>query len=204
MTVETAPGRFGVRAARAEDLPALAATLAAAFEDYAWTRWTVDGRDHARRLRELYRVYLQVALRFGEVWMADDASGAAAWTWSDTQAAQAEYLHAEGLDAAIGRLVGDRAEAGAAVDALMAPHRTDGPHWRLEAVGVVPAAQGRGLGRRLVEPVLGRCDVERQQAALETSSVANVRLYRRLGFDVHYELEVPEGPHVWLMRRVPR
>jgi GNAT superfamily N-acetyltransferase len=204
VTSEVALGRSGVRPARVEDLPALAATLAAAFDGYAWTRWTVDARDHARRLRELYAIYLQLALRFGEVWMAEDASGAAAWTWSDTQAAQADHLHAEGLDADIGRLLGDRAEAGAAAEELIAPHRSGEPHWRLEAVGVIPAAQGRGLGRRLVEPVLGRCDAERRLAALETSSADNVRRYRRLGFDVHHELEVPGGPHLWLMRRTPR
>jgi GNAT superfamily N-acetyltransferase len=145
-----------------------------------------------------------VALALGEVWMAEDASGAAAWTWSGAQAAQADLLHGEGLDADIGRLLGDRAAAGAAAEELLAPHWTDAPHWRLEAVGVLPAAQGRGLGRRLVEPVLGRCDAERRLAALETSSADNVRLYRRLGFDVHHELEVPAGPHVWLMRRAPR
>jgi ribosomal protein S18 acetylase RimI-like enzyme len=204
VTPQAASGGPGVRAAGADDLPALAASLAAAFDGYAWTRWTVDGRDHARRLRELYAIYLGVALRFGEVWMAEDASGAAAWTRSDTRSAQAEHLHAEGLDAEIGRLMGDRAEAGAAAEGLVAPHRAAGPHWRLEAVGVLPAAQGRGIGRRLVEPVLARCDADRRLAALETSSAENVRLYRRLAFEVHHEVEVPAGPHVWLMRRTPR
>ncbi len=40
-------------------------------------------------------------------------------------------------------------------------------------------------------------------AALETSSPDNVRLYERLGFAVTGEVQVPAGPHVWLMRRWP-
>jgi GNAT superfamily N-acetyltransferase len=153
--------------------------------------------------RELYAIYLQLALRFGEVWMAEDASGAAAWTRSDTQAAQATTCTRKGstpTSAGCSATV----RGGAAAEELIAPHRSGEPHWRLEAVGVVPAAQGRGIGRKLVEPVLGRCDALRRPAALETSSADNVRLYRRLGFEVHHEVQVPSGPHVWLMRRAPR
>jgi ribosomal protein S18 acetylase RimI-like enzyme len=58
------------------------------------------------------------------------------------------------------------------------------PYWYLEAVGVEPAAQGMGIGTRLIEPVLGRADEAAQLCYLETMTERNVAWYRRLGFEV--------------------
>ena len=195
------PAATNIREATAGDLSALADTLATAFEHYPWTRWVVDHEDHHRRLCELYGIYLRIAVRFGRVWMADDASGAAAWTWSGENAAQAEYLQSGGLDTLIGRLSGERAEQAATAEAVLAPHSLREPHWNLAAVGVLPAQQGKGLGTRLLTPMLDLCDTGGHIAALETSSPANVRLYQRLDFEIRRELEVPDGPHIWLMQR---
>ena len=198
------PTATNIREATAGDLPALADTLATAFQHYPWTRWVVDHDDHHRRLRELYGIYLRIGVRFGRVWMADDASGAAAWTWSGDNATQAEYMQRAGLDTLVGRLSGERAERAATAEAVLAPHSLGQPHWYLAAVGVLPAHQGKGLGTRLLQPMLDLCDARGHIAALETSSPANVRLYQRLDFEIRRELEVPDGPHIWLMQRPPR
>jgi ribosomal protein S18 acetylase RimI-like enzyme len=192
-----------VRPATGEEVPALAATLAAAFAAYPWTRWVVAAEDHERRLRDLYAIYLRVALRFGAVWAAAGARGASAWTWSGAEAAQAAFLTAEGLDVAAGELAGDRATAAAEADRRLAAHALDEPHWVLQAVGVDPAHQGRGLGTRLVAPMLERCDAEGAAAVLDTSAERNVAFYARLGFAVHAEVALPGGPRVWRMRRPP-
>jgi ribosomal protein S18 acetylase RimI-like enzyme len=59
------------------------------------------------------------------------------------------------------------------------PH---GSHGYLVMVGVRPAAQGRGFGRRLVEDAIARTDPHATGLALDTENEANVRLYRRWGF----------------------
>ena len=192
-----------VRPAAPGDVGALAETAASAFADYPWTRWIVDADDHAERLRGLYAIHLDVALRFGEVWMADDASGVAAWTWSPAEQRQAAYLAEAGLLARLAALAGARAQNVERADALLSPHVPAEPHWCLAAVAVRPDAQRRGLATRLLAPVLARCDTEGHSARLETSSPDNVRLYERLGFRTHAEVDVPEGPHVWLMLRQP-
>ncbi len=193
-----------VREATEDDLPRLAETLAGAFADYAWTGWIVDPSDHPRRLRELYSIYLGVALRFGRVWTTADASAGAAWTWTGHGAAIGAYMERAGLDVRVAELAGDRAGAAAQADAALEPLRPAEAHWRLEAVGVVPAHQGQGLGTRVLTPGLEVCDAGGATAALETSARGNVRLYERLGFRVQAELQIPDGPHVWHMRRAPR
>ncbi len=192
-----------MRRAAAEDLPALADTLAEAFADYPWTRWTVDGDRHAERLRGLYGVYLDVALRFGQVWTTGDCAGVAAWTWSPSDDAQAAYLREEGLDERVAELTGTRGGNAARAEGLLSQYALDEPHWNLQAVGVRPEARGRGLATTLLGSVLRQCDEEGHAAALETSSPDNVRLYLRLGFVTRAEVAIPDGPRVWLMSRHP-
>ena len=81
-----------------------------------------------------------------------------------------------------------------------------GEHWYLVALGVRPEAQGAGIGRRLLTPVLDRADEERVACHLETSDRSNVGFYERLGFTiVDDDLKlVKGGPSHVSMRREPR
>lgn len=82
-------------------------------------------------------------------------------------------------------------------------HPSD-PHWYLEVMGVTPAAQGRGLGGRMLEPVLEIADREGSDCYLETANADNVGFYKRHGFDVENDALplVPRGPtHVAMRRR---
>jgi GNAT superfamily N-acetyltransferase len=80
------------------------------------------------------------------------------------------------------------------------------PYWYLEAVGVEPAAQGRGIGTRLLEPVLARADEAGQLCYLETMTERNFAWYRTLGFEVRSAgvSFTPGGPPNWTMVRHPR
>lgn len=78
-------------------------------------------------------------------------------------------------------------------------------HWYLEVLGVRPIAQRRGLGARLMEPVLERVDREQRTCYLETADRANVAYYERFGFRVEREELplVPDGPPHVAMYRPP-
>jgi predicted N-acetyltransferase YhbS len=58
--------------------------------------------------------------------------------------------------------------------------------------------QRRGLGSRLVRPILERADRDGVACHLETADPANVPYYRRFGFEVvEPSLEViPDGPNL--------
>lgn len=77
------------------------------------------------------------------------------------------------------------------------------PVWYLGVLGVDPAWQGRGLGSRLMQPILERADAEGLAVTLETGQPRNLPLYRRHGFEVTAELPpVASGaPVVWTMKR---
>ena len=69
-------------------------------------------------------------------------------------------------------------------------------------LGVEPDRQGQGIGSALIQPVLGRADAEGLPCYLETTKERNVTFYRRHGFDVVAEGDLPDlGPPFWTMRR---
>lgn len=96
-------------------------------------------------------------------------------------------------------------ECWAAYDETMKVPADAGPHWYLGVIATAPAHQGTGLGRAVTAPVLAGADGAGLPAYLETTTAGNVTVYRRLGFEVVREEDVPGGgPHGFVMRREPR
>lgn len=85
-------------------------------------------------------------------------------------------------------------------------HKRDMPpeHWYLMILGVEPDRQGHGVGGSLIEPILARADASELPCYLETMKERNVTFYRKHGFDVVVEDDLPKGgPHFWTMKREP-
>jgi GNAT superfamily N-acetyltransferase len=183
--------RLGVRDPRTRGA---AATLAAAMAGSPWIQWALA--DEPRDLPSLYEVYLELALRCGEVWATPGAEAVACWTHSERDSDAAEFLS--------GSTAPPPTEREQYAASLLAEHAHQGPHWRLAAVAVHPELQGRGLGTSVLQPRLTACDAEEVLATLETSDADNVRFYTRLGFAVTAEIEIPDGPRTWLMQREPQ
>ena len=76
--------------------------------------------------------------------------------------------------------------------------------WYLSIIGIAPQAQGRGLGRKLLEPMLAEADAATASCYLETFSMRNVTFYTRLGFGVVGRPHEPTtGAHYAIMLRRP-
>tara|TARA_B100000378_G_scaffold196918_1_gene160523 strand:- start:454 stop:951 length:498 start_codon:yes stop_codon:yes gene_type:complete len=76
--------------------------------------------------------------------------------------------------------------------------------WYLSIIGIAPQAQGRGLGRKLLEPMLAEADAATASCYLETFSMRNVTFYTRLGFGVVGRPHEPTtGTHYAIMLRRP-
>jgi len=76
------------------------------------------------------------------------------------------------------------------------------PHWYLFFTGVEPAMQGRGIGSRLLAPVLELADRSHTLCYLETPFRQTHEFYRRLGFSIATEGHPFAGaPTLWTMIR---
>lgn len=192
-----------VREATLADVDAAVATLQAAFANYPFTRHTIAADGYTDRLARSQRLFVErIGLPHGRVWVSDQRDAVSVWT-TPASADVIGDVFAE-LAAELGEIAGDRAGVAAAVEQALTLHRPSTPAWFLGTVGVRPEHQGLGLGKAVIEPGLRAADRQRQPAYLETSLVANVELYRTLGFHVTAEIELPEhGPITWAMYREP-
>jgi GNAT superfamily N-acetyltransferase len=86
----------------------------------------------------------------------------------------------------------------------MGQHHPQTPHWYLPLVGVEPMQQSRGLGARLLWPVLERCDHERLPAYLESTNPRNVPFYESLGFSPVGMIQSGTSPQIVPMLREPQ
>ena len=193
-----------VRPVTAEDIPAVAAALARAFDDDPISTWLFPSpRRRATGLPRFFAIQLKAMfVPDGHSWTTPEIAGAALWTAPDKgRPSLREILTLAPVLPPLGRRV---LTALRMIGALEREHPRS-PHWYLAVLGTDPPHQRRGVGSALLEPVLARCDEEGLPAYLESSKEANVPFYRRHGFEVTKEMTLPAGgPPVWLMWREPR
>lgn len=179
-----------IRPATSADIQAAAQTLAAAFDTYPWTRWSIPEDGYAARLERLQAVYLEHAIAHGIVLVSDDLAGVAAMLPPRSPEPAAE------LQAEVADLMGDR--LGVVFGAEL-PERQE-ESWDFATVGVRPDGAGSGLGSLLIAESLARAAASAfPRVSLETSSERNVRLYERHGFAVSHRTEIADGPVVFTM-----
>ena len=201
----TASAAGAVRKASEEDLPQLADALGRAFEDDpGFSHLLPDPRERAERLRLFFETELRTfAIAHGLAWTTDELIGGAIWLPPDAWRVPVATTLRE--VAPMIRVFGRRLPL-----ALRSRLRMEGrhprkpPHTYLAVMGVAPEWQGKGLGSILMRPGLESIDARRGPAYLEASTPRSRELYRRHGFEVTGEFNLPSGgPPVWQMWREP-
>jgi GNAT superfamily N-acetyltransferase len=187
------------------------ALVAALIGDPFYQAITVDcGVDAERRfsvLSSYFEYSLQEADRTGRCTVYEDPTlGAAAWLLPrapalDLAETSAKAAHLSGLLGPKGRdnyrriieFMSRRSELLVSPDA-----------WYLTIVGVHPAAQGRGIGARLLRPTLAEASKAGAYAFLETFSPRSLVFYEHVGFvPVAEFIEPTTAAQYVLMRRTP-
>ncbi|HEU5099576.1 MAG TPA: GNAT family N-acetyltransferase [Roseiflexaceae bacterium] len=167
-------------------------------------------RDETRRERALAWFFgsfvVRLGLRYGEVYTTPAGAGGAVWMRPGAHTSLWATLRA-GLLAMLLHFGPSGAFRSAAFGAYVEQIRkTVAPplHWYLVDLGVDPAAQGRGLGGALLQPVLARADADAMPCYLETFRERTVTFYKRFGFTVVHTDTIPKGgPPFWCMAITP-
>lgn len=191
------------RSATIDDLDGVVAALTASFHDDPMMVWAYpDPTIRPRRLDALWRFLAGlIYLPGGASTTLPDHTAAALWRAPGDDRADAVWEeHGERFAVEI---EGDLERLGA-LAAQFDEYRPDVDHWYLLAIGVEPAAQGRGLGGRLLAHTLEEIDQHGGMAHLEATSRRSRVLYERFGFEVVSELSVDDSPPVWPMWRPAR
>jgi GNAT superfamily N-acetyltransferase len=194
-----------VRRAQIGDVAASAAMLARAFLDDPVASWAWRAeRPRLRALERFNALRMRQLLVHEEVWIDAERRCAALWAppghWRTTLLEDAAHLRAF----AHPRLMARAPLVVYGWLGLARHHPPSPPHYYLAVLGTDPPSQGRGLGSRVLEPVLEQCDRDGVAAFLESSKESNIAFYSRHGFRVAEEVRLPSGPPMWAMWRDPR
>ena len=177
------------------------AVLGRAFLEDPVFGWLVRGNDREARLIRMFSTFARA--RSAHLLAVPEGSAAAIWRppgeWRGGLRELVTTAPALAVEVRGGVVRGLRLERS------LEKHHPREPHWYLEALGALPEARGTGVGGRVVQPVLDRCDSERVPAYLESSNPRNWSFYERLGFVRGTPLPVPPGcPLLMPMWREPR
>jgi ribosomal protein S18 acetylase RimI-like enzyme len=192
------------RRAKPEDAAALSRLFAAAFLADPVMDWIArPGPKRAAGLERFFYWLLQVrAIPFGEVWMADDASTAAAWLPPGVSASPGGLMQQLKLMPMFLRLCGfPRLARGSAIGEAMDDNHPRERHYYLAFIATAPRLQGMGLGGAMMEANLKRVDAAQEPAYLENSNPKNTRLYERCGFKTRKSISPPGAPPLLAMWR---
>ena len=189
---------------------AVAALVRAFQDDPLYIYICPEAARRAEALRALLEAVVRFTLVYGEAWTTPEVAGAACWLPPGKTAVNLWQMPRTAFALPLAMLrFGPRA-AGRAMDVFgnanqVHARAVPGPHWYLWALGVEPAAQGRGIGSSLLQPVLTRADAEALPCYLETETERNAAYYQRRGFEVIEAKRVSgSGPTLWMMVRRPR
>lgn len=191
---------MSVRRAAPGDRDALAATLAAAFAADPVFGWLLppSTRDRDQRLLALFRGLTQSYLGKGHGYFSADGGAVALWAPPDKWQTPIRDLVLQ-AGPMLAALRGRTVHGLRSLTAVEGKHPKEPAHWYLGFLGTAPERQGQGLGAALLREVLDGLDAP---AYLESSNPRNLSLYRRHGFEVVEEMQMPWGcPPVWRMWR---
>ena len=189
-------------------LPHAAELLATAFQnDPTYILVQPDEIKRLRMLAWLFERLLRYSLSYGQAYTTPALEGIACWLPPGRTNLSVLGLLRSGLATAplvVGLAAYLRFDRYMSYADKLHEHYAPPSHWYLWVIGVEPAHQGRGIGSRLLQPVLAQASAEGTACYLDTSTEGAVRFYEKHGFRVMEHGGTPnQEVQVWAMLRQP-
>ncbi len=166
--------------------------------------------EEARRpagVLRLFETVVHYCILYGEIYATADLQGVAGWLPPGQTTLTAGRILRSGMATVqfkLGAVATRRLMANTAYTNRLHKQVLPGPHWYLWAIGVAPACQGRGLGGKLLAPILEKASSTGMPCYLETHNPKNLAFYAKFGFEVVREGQLPKRElAVWALVRQP-
>lgn len=186
------------------DTTEITRVLAAAMGDGPVAQWlTPDAATRREFAPAYFEIFAEHAARYGEIYSSVDPatgemSGVALWFPLTSLIPPPADYDVRLKDAAPSAF--DRA---AELDAALTAYHPAEPHHYLAFIAVHPNYQNRGIGSALLDRHHARLDEAGLPAYLEANDPRNRDLYLRHGYVSRMPIQLPDGPRIWPMWRVP-
>ena len=186
-----------------EHVPEVTRVLSEAFYDYPVMRYVLGEQhdDYEQRLSTLVHFFVMARVLRDEELLGTMAGADLAATALVSYPGRRESPDELAVlrDAVWDELGSDTKSRYEAFATACAPFEVPNPHIHLNMIGVSRAAQGRGLGRVLMDHVHGMSltDPLSGGVTLTTEDPSNVPLYEHFGYKVVGHAHVPPGLETW-------
>lgn len=178
--------------------------LSAAMGDGRVAQWLTPDAAIRREFAPAYfEIFAEHAARWGEIYSSIDAetgllSGVALWfPLTSLIPPPADY------DVRLKDASPEAFDRAAELDAALAANHPAEPHHYLAFLAVHPAHQNCGIGSALLDRHHARLDAAGLPAYLEANDPRNRDLYLRHGYVARTPIQLPDGPPIWPMWRMP-
>lgn len=198
-----------VRLARSDENAIASAVLTDAFVDEdGLNYWLKQGKAKQRARRAFFDAAVRDIVHANrKLYLAESggqALGAAIWLDPGDKAFDLPPLRELMLTPLLLRVAGiGGMRKATALGRKLSELHPNSPHAHLVFLGVSPNDQGRGVGSTILKHTLTPLDAAGLHAYLEATSERNVALYRRHGFEIAADFELP-GLHLRTMLRPPQ
>ncbi|MEP2988485.1 MAG: GNAT family N-acetyltransferase [Parasphingorhabdus sp.] len=195
-----------IRTVGSENVADLAAITADAFRHDPFNNWMFKSQSRKHEMFTALAKYVYAPRGFCQIY-EENGEGQAATMWmmpggniKEPILGLFSLMKAFALDDGLAGM-----KRGLATGKAMEIQHPKQPHIYLFTVGVKESARGRGLGRKMIEPVLEACDRTGTMVYLENSNPANERVYNSLGFEQVAMIEPMAGSEpLQAMERWPK
>ncbi|MDR2281916.1 MAG: GNAT family N-acetyltransferase [Sphingobacterium sp.] len=177
-----------VRLATEADKDDLIHIISKSFVEDPCFKWLLEKSNHAAKATELSRYLVEETFVKGFACITRDKTAAALWHTSTKEKVTLSYILRDlRYVFKLGLATVDRSLDLLKLKRGLSPAEDS---LYLACIGVLPVAQGRGLSKKLIEPVIKRCQNSGQLVYLETANLTNVSIYERRGFRMTDEVKM--------------
>jgi GNAT superfamily N-acetyltransferase len=206
-TVQEAPI---IRNIEQPDVQPAGEVLANAFRGYPFFEYCLGDADNYERMAPgMFASFVRWTMLYGKAWMTTDLNAVALRQPPRTRSIGFWNALRSGLAFTFLQMDNaTRRRFSRAAPLVAETHRIimgDQPHWHCWMMGVLPAQQSTGVGRRLMRYTFEQSDRARLPCYLETFSESSVRVHESQSYSIRKAIAIPETPlTLYAMVRPPR
>ena len=201
---------LNIRSIERADVQRASEVLANAFRGYPFFEYCLGDADNYDRMAPaMFASFVRWTMLFGKAWITTDLNAVALRQPPGTRSIGFWNALRSGLAFTFLRMDNaTRRRFSRATPIVAETHKTimgGQPHWHCWMMGVLPAQQGTGVGRRLMRYTFEQSDRARLPCYLETFSESSVRVHESQLYSIRKAIEIPATPlTLYAMVRPPR
>ena len=202
--VRHSTSQVDIRRAEEKDLPAVCAVLTAIMANAKESAHLLDGlHDKEKLFGQMIAAQMSDILRDGEIWIAGEYQGIFAGIYGKNITLWKSLRSGLALNKRLAKTI-DKADLALFSANMKKAAGLNNTRWRKKACGssnyyyiqliaIDKSLKGRGVFRRLAEPVLTRLEQENIPVLIDTHDKYNVPIYEHFGFELVQEHRAKSG-----------